>query len=243
MVSLPKRRYLWELIKSLKSEQETSDYAVAIEAHEEEIRSFSFAPDSSTVDLGPDAGSGGGTVMNNGSSLLAVYNELVTDVQNQRQVIEDRMMAYRLQKTLNNGQEICRDAELAHDEQGRLDLLRNQAERDREYAENLAVGRERTVINRRRRQETQLLISEGSDTESQADDRIASLFGMCVQTCSDNKVNVAKAFQTGKVKPIFPIKAGDEKFMGEKIVLISQRGCKFDILWIYSFLCCRSHCN
>ena len=144
---------------------------------------------------------------------------------------------------MNNGQGICRDAELAHDEQGRLDLLRNQAERDREYAENLAVGRERTVINRRRRQETQLLISEGSDTESQADDRIASLFGMCVQTCSDNKVNVAKAFQTGKVKPIFPIKAGDEKFMGEKIVLISQRGCEFDILWIYSSLCCRSHCN
>jgi hypothetical protein len=202
IVSLPKRRYLWELIKSLKSEQETSDYSVAIEVHEEEIRSFSFSPDSDTVVLGPDAGSGGGAVMDNVSSLAAVVNELVTDVQSQRQVIGDRMMAYRLQKTLNNGQEICRDAELAHEEQGRLDQLRIQAERDREYAENLAVGRERNVINRRRRQETQLLISEGSDTESQADNRIASLFGMCVQTCSDNKVNVAEAFQTGKVKPI-----------------------------------------
>ena len=56
IASLPARRYLWELINSLKAEQATSDYSVAIQVHEEEIKVLA----ATTVGLGDaDAASGG----------------------------------------------------------------------------------------------------------------------------------------------------------------------------------------
>ena len=115
-------------------------------------------------------------------------------------MIEDHMMAFRVQKMLNIGQEICKDAELAHEAQERLDQLLVQVESNREYAESLAGRRERAAIRTRQQSESQQ--GDGSDTISQADSRISSLFGLCVQICSDNKVNVAEAFLTGKVKSI-----------------------------------------
>ena len=71
ILSLPARRYyLWELIKSLKSEQVTFDYSVAIEIHEQEIQSFSFEPDSSTGGQGPDDAASGSGAAVNGSSCI-----------------------------------------------------------------------------------------------------------------------------------------------------------------------------
>jgi hypothetical protein len=213
IISLPARRFLWELIKSLKSEQATCDYSAAIEVHQQEILSFSAELDSGTDKRGPDAASGGGSPPDM-SSMSVVVDELVTDVQTQRQVIEDHMLAFRVQKMLNHGQNICKDAELAHEEQERLNRLLGQVESDREYAESLASGRERAVVNRRRQSNMQQ--RNEPDLPSQAKSRVSSLFGLSVQSCSENEINVQEAFLAGKVKPMIkPTVTSDEESSGD----------------------------
>lgn len=207
--SLPARRYLWELLKNLKSEQEISDLTVAVVAHEEEISALadslrSHSVDSSKIDA--DAASGGSK--NNDAlfaSMTVAVDEMTIDARIRRQTLEDQMYAYRVQRNLNNGQIVCEDAELAHLEQNRLNELQVQSERDREYAETLAAGGGLATLEARRRQaesasrrENQTPASHAGHTET----RVASLFGMCVESCASNKVNVAEAFRSGKVRPI-----------------------------------------
>lgn len=198
IASLPARRFLWELIKGLKSEQVTFDHSAAIDAHQQEIQSLST--EFNRVDVGCCGRGSARSNASGDSSLSAILNELSIDVQTQRQVIEDHMMAFRVQKMLNNGQDICKDAELAHEEQERLNTLLVQVESDREYAESLARGRERAAINRRRRANASQ--RDESDNQSEAASRVSSLFGLSLQSCSKNKVNVQEAFLTGMVKPM-----------------------------------------
>lgn len=215
IASLPARRFLWELIKILKSEQATCDYSAAIEVHQQEIYSFSAELDSGSDKRGPDAASGESSP-SDVSSMSAVVDELVTDVQMQRQVIEDHLLAFRVQRILNPEQNICKDAELAHEEQERLNSLRAQAESDREYAESLASGRERAAVIRRRQSNVQQPNEPGAP--SQAKSRVSSLFGLSVQTCSENKINVQEAFLTGKVTPIIEaaVVSGEESSDDDK---------------------------
>ena len=138
IASLPARRYLWELIKSLRSEQETSDYSKAIQVHEEEIQVFASSRTASMKVGGPDTASGGNT---GESSFLAVVNELNTEAQRQRQLVEDHLMAHRMQREMKLGQQVYEDVEAARSEQVRLNQLLEQAEHDRQYAESLATGR------------------------------------------------------------------------------------------------------
>jgi hypothetical protein len=203
IASLPARRYLWELIKSLRSEQETSDYSTAIQAHEEEILVFASSGTASMNDGGPDTASGGSTGQ---FSFSAVVNELTTEAQRQRQLVEDHLMAHRMQRAMKLGQQVYEDVEAARSEQLRLNQLLVQAEHDRQYAESLATGIERRAIDARRRQEPQQPESTSNEPDNTArregQNRFASLFGLCVQSCVENKVDVAEAFRTGKVQPI-----------------------------------------
>jgi len=213
--SLPARRYVWELIQSLKSEQETCDYSVAIEFHAREVDSLSLIQESRSYPEGPDAASGIAIGVD-ATSISSVVHELYTDVQRQRRIIEDHMMAFELQKMLNNGYEVCQDAELAHREQERVDQLFTQSESDQKYAESLARGRERAVVNRKISR-TNSRRDDGSYTLSCADSRVSSLLGICIETCSENKIDVAEAFRTGKVKPMGPgALVSDEESSGEE---------------------------
>ena len=91
ITSLPARRYLWELIKSLEEEQKTSDHSAALQAHQEEIQIFSTSSSTrSQSHSGPDSASGG---INHQTSatINAVVHELQSDAQKERQVVADHM--------------------------------------------------------------------------------------------------------------------------------------------------------
>lgn len=207
--SLPARRYLWELIKSLKSELQTSDFTVALEVHEEEINTLAetlwcFSVASLTIDA--DAASGDfrkdDAVI---ESMTLAVNETTRDVQVRRRVLEDRMYAYSVQRELNNGHMVCEDAELAHREQERLNNLHAQSECDREYAETLATGRELATLQaRHRRDEAASRREDQKNTLNTgcAESRLACLFGLSMQTGATSEVDVAEAFRSGKVRPI-----------------------------------------
>ena len=203
--SLPARRYLWELIKSLKAEQEIKDLTAAVEAHEEEIGALVGVLRSSSADA--DAASGGGFKNEDGfkATMEVAVNEMASDAEIRRRTLEDRQYAYRVHRCLNKGQAVFEDAELAHQEQDRLNRLQEQSERDREYAETLATGRELATLQARQRQAEAATRRTEQDPDvntGREEARIASLFGLCVQTCVSNKVNVAEAFRSGKIRPI-----------------------------------------
>jgi IBR domain, a half RING-finger domain len=207
--SLPARRYLWELLKNLKSEQETSDLNVAVKIHEEEINALAdtLKIDSVARSAGDADIASGGFIKDDdmSASIATVVDEMASDAQTRRQMLEDRLYAFRVQRSMNNGEMVCEDAVLAHREQERLNELQAQSERDREYAETLATGRELSTLQARRRREgaeARLVQQNLGPTTGRTESRVASLFGLCVQTCASNKVNVAEAFQSGKVKPI-----------------------------------------
>ena len=201
--SLPARRYLWELIKGLQSEQETTDYSKAIELHEQEIQDLVSSERASMKAVGgPDMASGGST--DTTSDLSLAVNELANDAQRQRQLLEDHMAAHRMQRAMNLGLQVYEDAEAARREQVRLNELMTQEESDRQFAESLATGRKRRSVDARRRQEqhagtpnTATILTRDEDQK-----RFSSLFGLAIQACSDNKLDVAEAFRTGKIKPI-----------------------------------------
>ncbi|CAB9504007.1 Cullin-9 [Seminavis robusta] len=208
ITSLPARRYLWDLIKNLKEEQESRDYSVAIMAHQEEIRAFSSSTPpttTTTIPEGPDAASGGAS-----ASFSAVVQELVIDAHRQRQVVEDHLLAHRMQRALKIGQEFYEDAEVAREEQERLNQLFAQAESDLQYAQTLAPPgqqvRDRTRHMEQVRPATASMPTINDDhlqeEDQQAVQRVSSLFGLSIHACSSNKINVAEAFRTGKIKPI-----------------------------------------
>jgi hypothetical protein len=216
IASLPARRYLWDLIKSLRLEHEANDYSVAIRAHEEEIQTLQAAGSSNGENLvaSADEASGGGILhRNHDPSLSAIFSELTLDAQRQRQITSDHMLALKLQRGIKWGQDVYDDAELAHQEQQRLNGLLAQAESDRQYAETLLSASERATLQRTRQASQEAQAQPTLAGRFQEDDgaasRFTSLFGLALQACADNKVNVAEAFRTGKVKPVVVPVFGD----------------------------------
>lgn len=104
-----------------------------------------------------------------------------------------------MQQTLNPG-EVCRDAEVAHKEKKRLDELRSQSQSDQIYAESLAEGREKAYLNTRRSRENELEQTTVSNGDNENKNLVSSLFGLSIQACAENKINVAAALKNGKVK-------------------------------------------
>jgi|SaaInl74LU_5_DNA_1037368.scaffolds.fasta_scaffold24998_2 hypothetical protein len=159
--SLPARRYLWDLIVTLRSYQSSSDHTAAIDAFEEDIESLPLQGIA-------DASAGGGMEIDE-----EVVNQLRRDAAQQRQIISDHMMALRIQSF--GTQQTYEDTELARAEGDRIRQLSIQCEFDHRYAQSLdRRGMERPGANHE---------------ENRA--QIASLFGLSIQACVRNKVNVS----------------------------------------------------
>ena len=172
IVSLPARRYLWDLILSLRSYQGSSDRTVAIDILEQEIEAL---PTQGVADA-----SAGGSI----GTDEEVVNQLRSDAAEQRQIISDHLMALRLKGSW--GQQTYEDAELARSEEERLRQLAVQSEFDRSYALSLDRRRGR----------------QSSTTNEDRKNQIASLFGLSIQACVSNKVNVAEALANGDIRVI-----------------------------------------
>ncbi|GKY99816.1 hypothetical protein MPSEU_000935400 [Mayamaea pseudoterrestris] len=165
--SLGARRYLWDLIKSLRIEQTTKDFIIAVELHKDEIVSL-----ENNLDLeNPDRASGGKPLD------AFVANYLLEDAGSQRQIVQDHLLALKLQRELAGSQEDYEYAEYARAEQHRLQQLAIQSEFDHRYAATLEGRREGTV----------------PDDQTIRD---PTLFGMCVDAYALNRINVAEALRT-----------------------------------------------
>ncbi|CAJ1966499.1 unnamed protein product [Cylindrotheca closterium] len=207
--SLAARRHLLDLIRSLQIQNETSDFSAAMDVHDEEIRRFA-AIQVSNNSAGADAAAIGHTVNMINPTHLAIAHELDSDAQRQRQVISDHLLACRIQRDLQRGLPAYEDAQTAHEEQQRLNALFQREEQDYIYAESLATGRERAHVQSRRQRETAepqpippaAVVGGNERAIPSTASRVATLFGLSMKVCADNKVNVAQAFSTGKVKPI-----------------------------------------
>jgi hypothetical protein len=107
-----------------------------------------------------------------------VMCHLWMDAAQQRQIISDRLMALHLQS--NGSQQTYEDAEIAHAEQDRVQQLNIQFEFDRLYAHPLDQnGHKRTGFN-----------------NQEEKNQIATLFGVSIQACVSNKVDVAGDFSS-----------------------------------------------
>ncbi|EJK72401.1 hypothetical protein THAOC_06074 [Thalassiosira oceanica] len=172
ITSLPARRFLYELILSLKSYQISTDRTRAIDVLEEEIDSLQSGREELS------------TIERNCTDPTAV-EVLRSDAEIQRQIISDHLFALRLHSS--NGQQFYEDKQFAQDESERYNQLAIQSQFDRRYAESLEGNRRgRTRSN------------EFDDDNS----TIASLFGLTIETCVKNKVNVAEALAKGTIKII-----------------------------------------
>lgn len=160
--SLPARRYLWDLILLLRSHQTSSDRTTVIDIFEEEI-------DSLPLQGAADASAGGSEMETDEE----VVKQLRSDAAEQRQIISDHLMALRLQSS--GSQQTYEDAELARTEEDRLRQLSIQCEFDRRYAQTF----DRRGVEQR--------VTNNQENKNQ----IASLFGLSIQACVSNKVNVA----------------------------------------------------
>lgn len=127
-------------------------------------------------------------------------------------IIDDHLLVYQFQRGMKIGQQVYEDVELARREQDRLNQLLQQAESDRVYAESLASRQERRELDAHRRREEEQQTAQNDGQLPVVNQRISSLFGLCVQSCVDNKVNVADAFRTGNIKPmVVQVLDDDEK--------------------------------
>lgn len=215
ILSLPARRHLWDLVQSLRKEQDARDFKAAIQVHEEEITSFSRAT--------PQEGGAPSTESVIPEQTLLVQ-ELVSDARRESQVVEDHLLALRLQRDLmeNTGSSVYRDAEVAQEEQRRLNDLHATAQEDFSFAETLLTPRQRetAAAERRRRHDMsqastgtiqlagrfrksqQRLNEDNSSKGSHEVNRVSSLFGLSMKVCAGNKINVAQAFTSGAMTPI-----------------------------------------
>jgi hypothetical protein len=107
------------------------------------------------------------------ASGLCVMSQLWRDAAQQREIISDRLVALGLQS--NGSQQTYEDAELARAEQDRLRQISIQSEFDRQYAHSLDRNGN---------------VRPGVKNEENTR-QIATLFGVSIQACVSNKVNVA----------------------------------------------------
>lgn len=178
ILSLPARRYLWDLIENLRSQQQAVDFSVAIDYHDIEIEALRTADN-------PDE-SGGGRLLD-----TAVVEQLHSDAAQQRQVLEDHLLALRLQGACQLGQQTYEDANVARTEQHRLEELAIQSDLDRNYAASFAPPGQRPSVR--------------------SQNEVASLFCLSIDACVQNRVNVSEALQGGKIKFINRAHEQEEK--------------------------------
>lgn len=126
--SLPARRYLWDLIERVRTQQHNADYYQAVEIHKNEIENLQTLRASDI--------SGGGYAVD--EDVIAV---LSNDAETQRQILEDHLLALRVEAGFNVGQQIFEDYEAAREDQRCNDELIIQSEYDHQYAANLESGR------------------------------------------------------------------------------------------------------
>ena len=215
ITSLPGRRCLWEHIKGLRAEQETNDYSTAIKMHQDEIQAFASPESDDSFLFVSDR-----TSYKDRDAIRGVVDQLTTDAQRQSQIIDDHLLAHRLQRAITLGQEVYEDRDFAKQEQRRLNELLAQSESDLQFAESLASRRDRTAsVARRQERDSQVVESTRAKIaqgQSAAENRVTSLFGLCVQSCVENKVNVADAFHDGKVKSfVLPLVVSDDEEDGD----------------------------
>jgi hypothetical protein len=123
-LSLPARHNIWEIIEGLRSLQQASDFSIATESLTTET------PDES-----------GGQIPLN----IAVA-EQGSDAAQQRQVLEDRSLALRLQDACRLSQQTSEDADMARNEQFLKQKLVILSDFDRKYAASLGPCGQRPSI-------------------------------------------------------------------------------------------------
>lgn len=166
ITSLAVRRYLWDAIERLRSQQILSDHSAAVELHSEEIETFVHAPENHVLDP-------------------FIIQALRSDVEKERLAISDHEVARNLQGE-GSSLRVYQDAEVAKEEQRLLDEHRLREQYDHAYALSLSRG-----ASRRRRPPT-----FGDETD---DGTVKSLMSLCINTCVQNRINVAEALQAGTV--------------------------------------------
>jgi IBR domain, a half RING-finger domain/SAM domain (Sterile alpha motif)/Zinc finger, C3HC4 type (RING finger) len=165
--SLPARRHLWDLIQRTRTQQNKADFFHAVDIHRNEIYNLkSFR--------GSDVYAGGKKIDDEVISVLS------NDAEIQRQILEDHLLALRLDAGLSVSQYVYEDYESAREEQRRLDKLIIQSEYDHQYAATLDSSR-RTH-------------------RSNLSPEVKSLFGLSIDACVKNKINVAEALEKGEVE-------------------------------------------
>lgn len=127
--SLSSRRFLWEALLKLRSQQNAEDCAVAVAAHTSEIENLSKFSKHSLL-LGDRASMVG--------DYAAVVQFLQSDAAKQRQLVDDHLLAHRLGFGQSIGEQVCEDAQYARREQIRLDELLIQTEFDHRFAASVS---------------------------------------------------------------------------------------------------------
>jgi hypothetical protein len=148
--SLPARRYLYDLIRKLRAQQDSANLVAAVEVHSAEIENLkNFSS--------PDA-SGGVHPIDN-----AVIEALANDAEIQRQILDDHLLSLRLEAGIAPGEQGFADSELAVKEQQRINELLLISEFDHRYARTLQNNRNRND-NNIRQQEIRSLFSLAVET-------------------------------------------------------------------------------
>jgi LSD1 subclass zinc finger protein len=125
--SLPARRYLWDLVVQLKSEQDAHAGVAAVHFHEKEINDIVANKDSHA-----DESSGSHPTIDK-----MVMMCLRNDATQQRQIYEDHILAHKMQALQMGGQQVYADSCEASTEQERLNRIHEQCLSDRQYALSL----------------------------------------------------------------------------------------------------------
>jgi hypothetical protein len=168
--SLAVRRYLWDLIEQVRLEDQNADFSVALAVHSDEIKGLKDFKEE-----GPDNSAGGITVDE------AVVTELQSDAEKQRQILEDRLLCFKIQNSFAAGQQAIEDSEVAREYQRQFDNLQIQCEYDHRFAASLDPGQRQIQTN---------------------PTQVKSLFGMCIDTCLRNQINVSAALINRNIQPI-----------------------------------------
>jgi SAM domain (Sterile alpha motif) len=128
--SLAVRRYLYDLIERLKSQQDSANFYAALDVHAEEIENLS----NGSVESSPDDALGGVRVDD------AVIRTLVRDTETQYQLLQDHLLALRAQAGLDLGEEFVVSHAEAQREQLRLNELALISEVDHRLAQQLSAN-------------------------------------------------------------------------------------------------------
>lgn len=167
ILSPPARRRIWEIIEGLRSQQQGSEFSVAINDYKMNIETLSIAE---TLDKFDDR------------IPLDMAEQLRSDAVQQRQLLEDRVLAFRLQDACHLSEQTSERADMARNEHFRLQELTIRSEVDRKYAAVLAP--------------------RGQRPPARSPDEVASLLDLAIDTFVKNRVNVSEVPQRGEIQKL-----------------------------------------